>query len=72
MKWVRNLISFLLYLQGLEASISQVYLGSREIKWKTKEALYVSIKKLKGLDVDDATKQALNDWVYLNSQGYSF
>lgn len=30
MKWVFNLISSLLCLQGLEASTSQVYLGSRE------------------------------------------
>lgn len=30
MKWVFNLIIFLLCLQGLEASTSQIYLGSRE------------------------------------------
>ncbi len=30
MKWVFNLIMSLLCLQGLEASTSQIYLGSRE------------------------------------------
>jgi len=43
-----------------------------KIKWKKKEMLCVPLKQLKGLGVDDTTKQALNDWVYWNSQGYSF
>ncbi len=43
-----------------------------KIKWKKKEMLCVPLKQLKGVDVDDTTKQALNDWVYWNSQGYFF
>lgn len=43
-----------------------------KIKWKKKETLCVPLKQLKGMDVDDTTQQALNDWVYWNSQGYSF
>ena len=43
-----------------------------KIKWKRKETLCVPLKQPKGVDVDDTTKQALNDWVYWNSQGYSF
>lgn len=43
-----------------------------KIKWKKKETLCVPLKQLKGVEVDDATKQALNDWAYWNSQGYSF
>lgn len=43
-----------------------------KIKWKKKETLCVPLKQLKGVDLDDTIKQALNDWVYWNSQGYSF
>ncbi len=43
-----------------------------KIKWKKKETLCVPLKQLKGVDADDTTKQALNDWVYWNFQGYSF
>jgi hypothetical protein len=43
-----------------------------KIKWKNKETLCVPLKQLKGMNVDDTTKQALNEWVYWNSQGHSF
>jgi hypothetical protein len=42
-----------------------------KIKWK-KKTLCVPLKQLKGVDADDTTKQALNDWMYWNSHGYSF
>ncbi len=42
------------------------------IKWKNKETLCVPLRQLKGVKVDDATEQALNDWSYWISQGYSF
>ena len=42
------------------------------IKWKNKETLCVPLRQLKGAKVDDATEQALNDWSYWISQGYSF
>lgn len=32
-----------------------------KIKWKKKETLCVPLKQLKGMNVDDATEQALND-----------
>ncbi len=42
------------------------------IKWKNEETLCVPLKQLKGVNVDDTTEQALNDWSYWISQGYSF
>jgi len=43
-----------------------------KIKWKNKDMLCVPLKQLKGMNVDEKTEQALNDWIYWNSQGYSF
>lgn len=43
-----------------------------KIKWKNKETLCVPLKQLKGIKVDDATKQALDDWAYWVSQKYRF
>lgn len=43
-----------------------------KIKWKNEETLCVPLKQLKGIKVDDTTEQALNDWSYWISQGYSF
>lgn len=43
-----------------------------KIKWKNEETLCVPLKQLKGANVDDTTEQALNDWSYWISQGYSF
>lgn len=43
-----------------------------KIKWKNKETLCVPLKQLKGINVDDATKQALDDWAYWVSQKYRF
>jgi hypothetical protein len=42
------------------------------IKWKNGETLCVPLKQLKGVNVDETTAQALNDWSYWISQGYSF
>lgn len=42
------------------------------IKWKNEETLCVPLKQLKGINVDDKTEQALSDWSYWISQGYSF
>ena len=43
-----------------------------KIKWKNKDMLCVPLKQFKGINVDETTEQALNDWIYWNSQGYSF
>lgn len=43
-----------------------------KIKWKNKETLCVPLRQLKGINVADTTKQALNDWTYWISQGYCF
>lgn len=39
---------------------------------KNKEMLCVPLRQLKGINVDDATKQALGDWAYWVSLKYRF
>ncbi len=43
------------------------------IRWDRKEGLAVPLSQLKpGGDADDATRQAVEDWLYWVKQGYEF
>ncbi len=42
-----------------------------KIKWSGR-IICVPLKQLEDIDVDDKTKQALNDWTYFLAQGYCF
>jgi len=43
------------------------------IRWDRKEGLAVPLSQLKpGGDADDATRQAVEDWLYWVKQGYAF
>ncbi len=43
------------------------------IRWDRKDGLAVPLSQLKpGQDADDATRQAVEDWLYWVKQGYEF
>lgn len=42
-----------------------------QVKWRD-STLSVPLKQLKGINLDEDTKQALTDWSYWISQGYCF